>query len=216
MYGSTRRDGLLEGFRAGNVTALEEVYQVHVGSITRHLARRLGQSGLASGELTAQLPDLVQEVFLKAFSSAARAGFDGAREFTPYLFGIARNVFVDYLRSRRRFVLRDPHLIATGLDTAEAQAFFERAFDPFSDPQTIELARRYVAGLSPSLFRVYRALYIEGRSQQDAAALLGLGRQTIRTLQSKLRAGLRRELLACGGFHDGVGPCRADTGGRVD
>jgi DNA-directed RNA polymerase specialized sigma24 family protein len=51
-------------------------------------------------------------------------------------------------------------------------------------------------GLSPELKKVHEAMYVQGLSQREAAAALGLGRQVVRTLESRLREGLRAALEA--------------------
>ena len=48
------------------------------------------------------LADLVQEVFMRAFSREGRQAYDGLRDYGPYLFAIARNVLVDWARVRGR------------------------------------------------------------------------------------------------------------------
>jgi DNA-directed RNA polymerase specialized sigma24 family protein len=54
------------------------------------------------------IADLVQEVFVRAFSTDARHAYDGRREYGHYLAAIARNCFIDLLRARRREILIDP------------------------------------------------------------------------------------------------------------
>jgi DNA-directed RNA polymerase specialized sigma24 family protein len=55
-----------------------------------------------------QNPDLVQEVFIRAFSGRVRECFDGIRDFRPYLNTIARNCFLDTVRKHGREVLVPP------------------------------------------------------------------------------------------------------------
>ena len=91
--------GLLRAFRKGDPDALEAVYRQHVGEVESWLRRAL----LRVGRLTpADLGDLVQDVFLRAFSDAARASYDGLREYPPFLMTIARNLFVDWARRAGR------------------------------------------------------------------------------------------------------------------
>ena len=51
-----------------------------------------------------------------------------------------------------------------------------------------------MAGLADDLKRLHQARYVEGLSQREAAERLGISRQTLRTLEGKLRDGLRDRL----------------------
>ena len=64
----------------------------------------------------------------------------------------------------------------------------------WEDPLAVLIARRFVEALSPELARVHHVRYVEGLLQRDVAARLGITRQVLRTLEGKLREGLRREL----------------------
>ena len=89
------RPELLAPFREGRRDALEEVYRTYVRWMDRYiraLARASNAPWLARSEAVA---DLVQDIFLRAFSRDARNSYDGLREYGPYLSTIARNRFVD-------------------------------------------------------------------------------------------------------------------------
>src|SRR5689334_18639017 len=93
--------GLLVAFREGNPEALSTVYRHYVRAVDgylRALARRAGTPDLCQASAVA---DLLQEVFIRAFSPSARLGYDGLRDFGPYLNTIARNCFIDTLRKRK-------------------------------------------------------------------------------------------------------------------
>src|SRR5262245_34143678 len=94
---------LLRRFREGDRAALEKVYWAYVGTVVKILrfgfnvpTRGVYVPGALRGE---ELSDLVQEVFTKAFSKPAREGFDGLRDYGPYLSQLTRNLRVDRLRS---------------------------------------------------------------------------------------------------------------------
>jgi RNA polymerase sigma-70 factor, ECF subfamily len=53
----------------------------------------------------ANVEDLVQDSFMRAFSPPARAAYDGIRDYGPYLLTIVRNTVADALRVRQREVL---------------------------------------------------------------------------------------------------------------
>jgi RNA polymerase sigma-70 factor (ECF subfamily) len=195
-----REAGLLERFREGERTALDTVYRAYVDSVARAVAsalRRYGHQERHGGgwrEVASELPDLVQEVFTRAFEPETRRRFDGVREYGPYLTQIARNVVVDCLRRKLRQVARDagPLFDEVSLDLVPPVEP-----EDFADLQIMTLVGQYVEGLPEDLRRVHEALYVQGLSQRDAAEALGLGRQVVRTLESRLRRGLRRVLKEC-------------------
>src|SRR5690349_14440786 len=90
---------LLKPFRSGDRAAIEEVYRGHVAAVERFVASRLVRAGRFS---PTNLGDVVQEVFLQAFSPAARNSYDGEREYEPYLITIAKNVFLAWFRRSGR------------------------------------------------------------------------------------------------------------------
>ena len=82
--------GLLQRFRTGERQALEAVYRAYVDSVARAVSgalRRYCGEALLGGwrGVAGELPDLVQEVFTRAFEPDARLRFDGVRDFAPYL-----------------------------------------------------------------------------------------------------------------------------------
>ena len=52
----------------------------------------------------------------------------------------------------------------------------------------------YLGALDDSLKRLHQVRYVEGLPQREAAERLGISRQTLRTLEQKLREGLRAKL----------------------
>jgi RNA polymerase sigma factor (sigma-70 family) len=190
-----REQELLKRFRAGDVGALEIVYSRCVDYVTRIAAGvlRVCATGSArgSGEIAAALADVVQEVFMKAFAPDARRRFDEDRPYEPYLGQIARNVAIDHWRQMRRYVPSDLEQIIEKLSFEDAET---SPRNEWSEPDTIAVVERYLASLDGETRRVHDALYVKGMSQREAAAVLGLGRQVIRSKEAKLRRELRREL----------------------
>jgi len=187
---------LLRDFRDGSRDALERVYQTYVdriAGIVRHGFRLPGQGVVVRGlgfDAT-ECADVVQEVFAKSFSHSARRSFDGLRDYGPYLYAITRNVLADRLRRSRRELPTPWEELQRAQDSAlevgdEAAAW--------GDERSVAVVRAYVATLDGRLRDVHQTRYIDGLSQREAAQALGIGRQTLRTLEDRLRAGLRREL----------------------
>jgi RNA polymerase sigma-70 factor (ECF subfamily) len=195
----TRGDDLLERFRRGEKAALDEVYRAYVDAVVRVVSRVLQRQGGAGAwgwrAVAADLPDLVQEVFARAFDPATRQRFDGVRPYGPFIARIAHNVTVDYLRRMGRLVAAEGDERFDQVTTAVPLAATD---DGVADPETMEVVNRYLDRLTPDLRQIHDALYVRGMSQREAADALGLGRQSVRTLEARLREGLRHELERAG------------------
>lgn len=179
--------GLLGRFRSGEREAFSIVYSFYVGRVESFVHRRVLSAGC--GRVAAA--DLVQEVFVRAFSESARLSYDGTRRYGPLLMAIARNAIVDYLRRRDRERQVDPPDLERLLDL---EAFCSADEEPWTDPNMMALVGRYLASLPARELAVYEQRYRHGRSQAQAADVLGMSRQRIRTLEARLLAGLAREV----------------------
>jgi RNA polymerase sigma-70 factor (ECF subfamily) len=182
--------GLLRAFKKGDPDALEAVYRHHVGEVESWLRGAL----LRVGRLTpADLGDLVQDVFLRAFSDAARASYDGLREYPPFLMTIARNLFIDWARRAGREIPSSDFL-DDALDKARPA---EGDAPPF-EPAVVAVVSAFLASLPEELRRVHHQRFVLATPQRQAADALGISRQSLRTLEKKLMAGLRDRLRAAG------------------
>ncbi len=191
-----REPQVLQRFRAGEEEALEAVYRASVDYVRRVadavLRACAGRGARGAGEIAAALADVVQEVFVKAFAPDARVRFDASRDYLPYLGQITRNVAIDHWRQMRRYVPEDLDQVIERMALELEPA---RDDDTWADAETISVVERYLASLDDESRRIHDALYVKGLSQREAATVLGLGRQVVRTKEAKLRRGLRREIV---------------------
>lgn len=181
-----------EAYREGRREALEQVYRAYVRRVERYL-RSLARAHCSPdlGQASA-VADFLQEVFARAFAPSARRSYDGRRDFGAYVMTIARNCFIDALRTRGREI-RHTHdeILLSGEENAAPS---EEALDP----RVRAVLASYVAGLTPDLKHVYLLRFADCQSQDDACAALGLSRRTLRTRESHLHKGLRRALVRAG------------------
>jgi RNA polymerase sigma factor (sigma-70 family) len=201
--------GLLQAFRAGERAALEAVYRAYVRPVDRYLralARATG--GIQVGQASS-VADLLQEVFIRAFSVAGRQGYDGVRDYAPYLTTIARNCFIDAVRAGGREVLTSPNELSVTLEADPPQA------DDWCEPKTSAILNAYVGALDPATRRVYEQRFVLGRSQDEASDALGVSRRVIRTAEDRLRRGLRKALTRAGISLRELGPGGADLPARI-
>jgi RNA polymerase sigma factor (sigma-70 family) len=182
------RPELLDGFRTGSRPVLEAVYWAYVEKVERIV--RFGflrpGGGRVPGVPLPDVPDLVQEVFGRLFRESTRRAFDGERELGPFVGTIARNVVTDWARKRGQTLIE----VADELDDLPQ----DDDGPGWPDDALIRATEDYLTTLSPALKQVHEQRYVLGRSQDDAARALGITRQNIRTLEGKLRNGLKKAL----------------------
>jgi RNA polymerase sigma factor (sigma-70 family) len=100
---------LLDAFRRGEESALRAIYDYYINKVELLVANgwydaqnKSRSIGIVDFEVQAEL---IQEIFLKAFSDKARLSYDGIRPYKNFLISIARNVIIDHLRKTPRDVL---------------------------------------------------------------------------------------------------------------
>jgi RNA polymerase sigma-70 factor (ECF subfamily) len=181
---------LLDRFRAGERSALAEVYREYLPRLQRLVRRGFiaGDRGLRVPGPTSpdDLADVLQEVFARAFRRQARMAYDGKREYWAYLATIARNEIVSrHRRAVRELLDAEPPRFADH-DPIEVP----KDASPWNDPQSLAIVQGYVAKLEEPMRAVHMARYVDALSQRDAAAKLGISRPKVRKVEGKLRLGL--------------------------
>jgi RNA polymerase sigma factor (sigma-70 family) len=186
-----QRPDLLRLFREGEHGALEEVYSAYfakVAAVVRRGCRVLGGARSSLAIPGMEMADIVQEVFLRAFAPSALAAYDGQRDYGSYLNGIARRTIVDWMRRKGR----EPVMRSVSIEHLTAIANRPLSHQREQDPSTLEVVRRYIESIKPEIRAVHRVRYEQGLSQRDAADLLGITRQSLRTLEGRLHKGVRQ------------------------
>lgn len=186
---------LLSGFRTGDRAALTTVYRMHaeqVALLLRHGfsfesgGQRHRFAGYGSGF---ELQDALHETFRRAFEPRAREGYDGIRPYGPYVTTIARNLVLRSFRDREVLFPLETDAAPGGpmLAAVDVGPTPEREVH---DHQVRELVAGFLATLSADERRMIELRFVEGLSQRDAAELLGIGRQRVRTREQALRGKL--------------------------
>ncbi|MGH9481605.1 MAG: RNA polymerase sigma factor [Terriglobales bacterium] len=128
---------LVKRIQGGDGAAFEELYARYQQPITRMVANIVRYPEV--------VPDLVQEIFTKVYF--AMEGFTPGLPFRPWLYRVATNYCVDYLRKRKR----QPPQVSMTSETGGEQEWL--APDPTSSALerlvSSDLAGKLLMGLKP-------------------------------------------------------------------
>ena len=138
--------------------------------------------------------DLAQEVFLKAFR--ALESFDQGRKFSSWLFKIAHNTAIDYLRKKQ---LDTVALETPGTDDADLLAVLP---DSLAESPEISVSRRdmalaleqALASLRPAYREVVVLRFQEGLAYEEIAEITDLPLGTVKTHLHRARNAMARHL----------------------
>ena len=152
----------------------ELVERYHVGLII-HCEHLLGDRDDAE--------DIAQEAFVKAYLRLS--SFDSSKaRFSTWLYKIATNLAIDYVRNKRRYVAAD--------DIAEIA---EVTMPTYLEEEEKETVRSAVAALMPPEYRqVIESYYWQGKPYQQIADELQVPINTIRTWIRRAKLQLRGRL----------------------
>ncbi len=185
-FGTANRDGfsdevnlsdawLVEHARHGDHQAFAVLVRRYERKLIRVLARLVRDPE--------QARDLAQETFWRVYSRLDR--FDTARRFGPWLFRIAVNLGLDWLRSSKS----DPPAAASiDRNSRDGHTTIEL---PDPDPRIqAELAQevQFVLAMMPVSYRTILVLRdLEGFSSSEVAAIVGRREATVRWRLAKAR-----------------------------
>lgn len=154
------------------------------GELLRRYQKRI--DGFIRGFVTdpGAVEDLRQSVLIRVTQSLSRLREPG--QFEPWLFMMARNLCLDFLRARRRRPI-------THLETQEWEALVDPV-DEHARATLLDQLRCSVDSLGAEERRLL-GWVVEGHAQEEIAARLGATRLAVKARLSRLRARLRRDLV---------------------
>jgi RNA polymerase sigma-70 factor, ECF subfamily len=142
--------------------------------------------------------DLAQETFIKVLNHIDR--YRPEFKLSSWLFKIANNVTIDYLRKRQLDTVSmdgSPHagtaseIEATSFDIEARQ---ESALDEIEARELGTAIERAIATLRPEYRSCIMLRHVEGRSYEEIAAILDLPLGTVKTYIHRARHELREAL----------------------
>jgi len=163
--------------KGGDAEAFARLFDHYSGPVYRYIASRVHRP--------ADAEDLTQTVFVKALEALPRYEPRGV-PFGGWLFRLARNTVIDYVRTRHEHSDLDALIERSTEDLGPDEQAVTRqqieamgvALEALTDEQRDTIALRFFAGLSA----------------REAAAAMGKQEGTIRGLQFRAIAALRRQL----------------------
>jgi len=167
---------LVERCRTGDLGAFEEIYRGHAGKLYGLILRMVGNP--------ADAEDLLQEVFLSAHRKLD--GFRGESALGTWLYRLAANHCLDYLRSRaaRTGQLTDAFEDEPVLADGGSRGIADRTVDRMD-------LERAVAQLPEGCRAAFLLHDVEGLEHREVAEALGIAEGTSKSQVHKARLKLR-------------------------
>ncbi|MFQ5875513.1 MAG: RNA polymerase sigma factor, partial [Dehalococcoidia bacterium] len=159
----------------GDGDAFTRLYDIYVERVYRHISYRV--------KVVADVEDLTQEVFMRAWRSIRRYK-PGKRPFLAWLYTIAHNLVIDYYRKRAReplVTLEESPQATSGHEDTNIESFID-----------LDVVRRMLARLPADQQQVLMLRFVEGLDYTDVAAALGKSQGAVRVIQFRALRRLRQ------------------------
>lgn len=183
---------LVQAAQQGDQGAFSQLVEQNQGKIYSLCYRMTGNSEDAA--------DLTQEAFLNAWRGLSK--FGGQSSFSTWLYRLASNACIDFLRREKRRSALSMTLESKDEDDHQADLPDER-WSPERELERKKSRQALQAGLaalSPEHREVLLLRETEGLSYQEIARCLGLEDGTVKSRIARARMSLREFLLKSGNF----------------
>ncbi len=170
-------DRLVAEAKRGDPDAFGRIFDAYVGPLYRFIVSRVNNPSDAE--------DLTQLVFVKALEALPRYEARGI-PFGGWLFRLARNAIIDQIRTRR------DHLSLVTATTRETEDAGPEAMATLRDD--LDRVARALTALTDDQREVIELRFFAGLSVLETAVAMGRQEGTIRGLQFRAIASLRRTL----------------------
>lgn len=190
----------------GDVNAFENLVTEHEKGVYAIAQRMTGNAEDAA--------DMTQETFIKAYNSLS--SFRGDSKFSVWLYRIATNVCLDFLRSRSRkptvsLSVEDDDGEETQIDIADESQSPEQLLER---GLTRDAVRRGLKSLSPEYRQILLLREIQGLSYEEIAEALALEVGTVKSRIFRARKRLCAFLLEDGNIPEFSASGKTEGGER--
>ncbi len=163
--------------REGDTFAFGQIFDLYHEPVYRYIASRVHRPSDAE--------DLTQLVFVKALEALPRYESRGV-PFGGWLFRLARNTVIDFVRTRHEHAELDVIAGRAGEDAGPEEVAQLR--------EDLEAVARALALLTEEQREAIALRFFAGLSAREAAEAMGKQEGTVRGLQFRAIAALRRQL----------------------
>jgi len=160
---SSDRD-LLDKIAAGDRLAMRTLYGRHNVRVYRFVLRLIGDESKAE--------DVVSEVFFEVWRQAGR--FEGRSQVSTWVLAIARYKAITVMRQQQEQPLDDEYAQGIADPVDDAQLTLEKK-------DTSIRLRQCIQQLSAEHREVIDLVYYHGKSVEEAAEIVGVPRNTVKT-----------------------------------
>ncbi|HVB40480.1 MAG TPA: RNA polymerase sigma factor [Terriglobales bacterium] len=166
---------LVQRIQQGDGSAFEELYARYQQPITRMVANIVRYPEI--------VPDLVQEIFTKVYF--AMEGFTPGMPFRPWLYRVATNYCVDYLRKRKR----QPPQVSTTAETGEEHDWLlpDPSASALQHVVSTDLAGKLLLGLKPRDRMLLVMKEIQELSLEEIAQVTHMGVSAVKVALFRAR-----------------------------
>lgn len=140
-------------------------------------------NGFVHDESTAE--DLMQDTYLELILKKCK--FKGESQFKTYLFRIARNKAIDYIRKNRKSVLVDDSFVFTAESAETAEYYVEKK-------EQRKTVARTMQKINPLYAQVIYLSFFEGMSNEEIATVIRKNKRQVEMLIYRAKASLKKAL----------------------
>ncbi|MBN2802264.1 MAG: sigma-70 family RNA polymerase sigma factor [Deltaproteobacteria bacterium] len=196
MLEYTDNKELLTKFKSGNPEAMTTVYRHYVGYVESIIANGFyihdGKTRIWGNDNMETVKELVQDIFIKAFSENARTSYDGIRPYKTFLKNITKNVAIDRSRKNRKDALnysdksKDSPIPEETVEASEDENIYWKT--------CASEAQIYMQSLSDTEKQFVNLRYVQELPQRDIAKQMQITRWKVRSMENKIEKGLKKHL----------------------
>lgn len=177
---------LIKKVKKGDQDAFADIVDLYKGQVYNICLRMVG--------IPQEAEDMAQEAFLRAYSNIDK--FEMDRKFSTWLFRIATNLSIDYLRKKKPSVYLDAEIPGTEGFNMYSQLASDEPLpeELLLDREEQNWVQREINGLPPKYRSAIILKYIQDLSLKEISEILDIPVATVKTRIHRGREALRKRL----------------------